>query len=274
MSAETHFIEALEGVSSLWRAPKPRWLSKALTHPVVGSAGRCVYCGCEIGPVTSGKAMWSMDHLVPISAGGPASGSENQLPACAACNGEKGSKDWLLFGKAVEPERVQSLRLRMLARSLNHLAPDPSKAWTKLQVDRLLANRWRYPRTTFYAAVSSVGAFIGMRPGTFTGPEVAAVLSLIPKVEEGMARGYLVWKMPGPRFLEVVWQLIALNAYVRRLDLGSEFPDATPQDNVELARWAETYWNTGEIVLRREYRIREDWHPNRRYPRREPGAPE
>src|SRR3989304_5466530 len=49
------------------------------------AAGRCHYCGCQVGP----RAL-SMDHVVPLIRGGRSSRG-NVVPACKACNNKKKS---------------------------------------------------------------------------------------------------------------------------------------------------------------------------------------
>jgi hypothetical protein len=138
---------------------------------------------------------------------------------------------------------------------------------------RMLETRWQYPRTAFFAACVEDEAFIGIRPRMTCGPETTALLSAYPSVGFGdPGRRGRVWHMPRASFVPLVWELVGLNGWVRRLDLDPEFPDATPQDDPNLARWAETYANIGEIVLRRPYRMRDDWTPKREFPRRDPGA--
>jgi len=56
---------------------------------ILEAAGRaCVYCG--------GQERLSMDHLIPISRGGPHT-SENVAPACLPCNLSKGAKTVMEF---------------------------------------------------------------------------------------------------------------------------------------------------------------------------------
>ena len=243
---------------------------KILTHPdpAIGHGQRCAYCGCEIGPRASSSTTWAMDHIIPIGQGGPNIG-QNMRPACYRCNYNKGTRDWLLFGCAVNPEDIKQARLAMLALVPNHLVRDPSQAWKRDDVHRVLGNRWQHPRSVVFAACIGDDGFVGWpKAGTtaVSRPQRAAIEATGAERHESLKA--VAYRVPRPRFLQLVWDLIDCNAWVRRLDIPGQ-QDATPADDPELARWSETYRNVGEIVLRRGYVPR----INGRCPHRPEGVP-
>jgi hypothetical protein len=70
-------------------------------HALTG--GRCLYCGTRSE---------SIDHVVPRSRGG-CSTTENCVPACLACNGQKGDRDafaWYRDQPFYDPRRAMALR--------------------------------------------------------------------------------------------------------------------------------------------------------------------
>jgi hypothetical protein len=84
--------------------------------------GRCIYCG---------DRSESIDHVHPLSRGG-LSVTENCVPACLACNGQKGDADafdWYRRQRFYDPRRAMALRawtegdLRLALRLLAWAAP-------------------------------------------------------------------------------------------------------------------------------------------------------
>jgi len=66
----------------------------------------CIYCG---------KASESIDHILPRSKGG-LSITENCVPACLACNGDKSNNEafyWYRAQKFYDPRRAMALRAWM-----------------------------------------------------------------------------------------------------------------------------------------------------------------
>lgn len=271
MTAEQAFIEALgrAGYSQVTSRTQP-WMRKSVAKEWArGGEWQCIYCGRAIGDermVTECPevAKWAIDHLVPVAVGGPDLGL-NLVPACDRCNIQKGSSDWLLFGKAVDKERVMRARLEVFAHTPNHLIRNPLlEGWTRLKVARVLETRREHPRTVIFAACPPGDyGYIGLRAGMKCGIEVQAVLAGCVALP---CRVHRAWRVSRSRWLDVVWQLIALNSLMLRLDLGAEWPDATPADNADDARWAETYRSLTEIVYRRA-RIYRPWSP------KNPGPP-
>lgn len=263
------FVTGLRETTHASRSERsPFWARKILTHPHpgIGYGNRCVYCGVALGlHGEEGTVRCTADHVVPLSSGGP-NIVASMVPACYPCNRAKGSADLLFFGKAIESEKLQRLRLKMLEISANHLVRNPREAWQKADVQAALAKRWAKPRTAFYACCLASVAFIGARAKARWSADIGKVLADLEVVP--LSRGASVWVVDRAKFLPVVWSLIDLNALVSRIDIPGQ-QDATPADDPELARWAETYRNVGEIVLRRGYVPR----INGRCPRRSEGVP-
>ncbi len=85
--------------------------------------GRCLYCG---------DRSESIDHVHPLSRGGR-SVTENCVPACLACNGQKGDADafdWYRRQRFYDPRRAMALRawtegdLRLALRLLAWASPE------------------------------------------------------------------------------------------------------------------------------------------------------
>lgn len=95
-----------------------RW--RQTLHTV--TQGCCLYCG---------RPSESIDHIHPLSRGGR-SVTENCVPACLACNGDKGDADvdeWYRRQSFYDPRRAMALRawadgdLRLALRLLSWVAP-------------------------------------------------------------------------------------------------------------------------------------------------------
>lgn len=94
----------------------------------------CLYCG---------KASESIDHVQPRSRGG-LSVTENCVPACLACNGDKGDSDaftWYRSQSFYDPRRAMALRawtdgdLRLAQRLLEWVRPDGGRPPVPPQAD-------------------------------------------------------------------------------------------------------------------------------------------
>jgi len=269
LEALAAFVNRLHDMAQAQRTEhSPFWARKILTHPdpAIGYGNKCVYCGTALGlHGEAGTVRCTAGYVVSLSAGGP-NIVASMVPACDTCNINKGPNDWLLFKRARDPSKIRNLRLEMLKISRNHLVRDPRENWKKLDVQRVLAKRWSLSRTTFYACCLDGVALIGARPKAKWSAETSKVLDGLEAIP--FSRGVSVWTVSRDKFLSVVWSLIDLNALVNRIDIPGH-QDTTPSDDPELARWAETYRNVGEIVLRRSYVAR----VNGRYPRRAEGVP-
>jgi len=117
-----------------------RW--RESLHELTGHA--CIYCGDHSE---------SIDHVHPKSRGG-ASVTENCVPACLACNGEKGDAEafgWYRAQAFYDPRRAMAIRawtdgdLR-LALKLLELAPAaiPEPAGSAHQTRQATSPLWRW----------------------------------------------------------------------------------------------------------------------------------
>jgi hypothetical protein len=95
-------MQARDGVFLEDLCPKLRDRSwRRSLHGLTG--GRCLYCGAPSE---------SIDHVLPRSQGG-CSTTENCVPACLACNGQKGDSDafaWYRDQHFYDPRRAMALR--------------------------------------------------------------------------------------------------------------------------------------------------------------------
>jgi hypothetical protein len=107
----------------------------------------CLYCGA---------ASESIDHVQPRSRGG-LSVTENCVPACLACNGDKGDRDafsWYRSQTFYDPRRAMALRawtdgdLRLALRLLQWVRPDgespPAPARADHQTRQAATPLWRW----------------------------------------------------------------------------------------------------------------------------------
>jgi hypothetical protein len=252
-------VRTPETQSPLW------WVKAALrTH---GYA--CVYCGQALeaeDECTPGRPTPAVcDHLIPVAGGGPDLDS-GVVPSCVACHVAKSSQDWLTWGKAVDPDALRELRLKIARQAFNHLARDPERVKSAAQVERMLDQRWSHPRGKIYASVTTGGAFVGWRDSTLPlGPEWHWLLvnhggkALPVERTKGGRFNPQVFTFDQPRqALLSIWALIERNALVRRLDLSPAFSEATPTENAALAQWSFTSPNTGDLV-RRRYALPGKW---------------
>ena len=123
-----------------------RW--RGSLHQLTGR--RCLYCG---------DPSQSIDHVRPLSRGG-LSVTENCVPACLSCNGQKGDSDVFLWYRQqtfYDPRRAMALRawlegdLRLAQRLLawtkpNDGGPDPQTSDPKgpHQTRQATSPRWRW----------------------------------------------------------------------------------------------------------------------------------
>lgn len=121
-------MQARDGVFLEDLCPKLRDRSwRRSLHGLTG--GRCLYCGAPSE---------SIDHVRPRSQGG-CSTTENCVPACLACNGQKGDSDafgWYRDQHFYDPRRAMALRawlegdLRMAQKLLQWSQPaEDSNRW-------------------------------------------------------------------------------------------------------------------------------------------------
>jgi len=240
--------------------PGPDWWTKVAYRKW---GGHCVYCGREVPPLDTpdvnqaDKA--SADHLIPISVGGPDHHDAIVL-ACVSCNCAKRQRDWIMWGKAVDKKAIKALRMKLSRECWNHLAPDPVAVRTKLKIERMLDARWEHPRFLCHATITAGGGFIGWKDGSHVPPAMIWLLrqrgadAFNDGDHRGKGRNLWVFSFTDQRAaLDAIWELIAHNALVRRLDLSPAFPDVTPEDSGPLADWAQSFPHVTYLVKRR-------WH--------------
>ena len=96
-----------------------RWRRSIHLH----TSNRCIYCG---------KPSESIDHVFPLSRGGM-SVTENCVPACLSCNGQKSDSDvfdWYRRQRFYDPRRAMAIRawtdgdLRLALRLLQWAQPE------------------------------------------------------------------------------------------------------------------------------------------------------
>jgi hypothetical protein len=96
-----------------------RWRRSIHLH----TSNRCIYCG---------KPSESIDHVFPLSRGGM-SVTENCVPACLSCNGQKSDADvfdWYRRQRFYDPRRAMAIRawtdgdLRLALRLLQWAQPE------------------------------------------------------------------------------------------------------------------------------------------------------
>ncbi len=112
-----------------------RW--RQSLHSFTGKT--CIYCG---------KASESIDHVLPLSQGG-LSVTENCVPACLGCNGEKSDAEafyWYRKQRFYDPRRAMAIRawmdgdLRLAIRLLQWAEPNERKA--KESSDKHSKDEW------------------------------------------------------------------------------------------------------------------------------------
>ena len=100
-----------------------RWRQSLHTH----TGKSCIYCG---------KPSESIDHVVPRAKGG-LSVTENCVPACLSCNGQKSDSDvfeWYRQQRFYDPRRAMAIRawldgdIRLALRLLQWAQPDQPHA--------------------------------------------------------------------------------------------------------------------------------------------------
>lgn len=226
----------------------------------IDSDGRCAYCAA---PLDHHASTSRVDYLLPPELGGPHS-KANLVAACARCMDQKRYRDWLARGKAPSKSGFASLadrRLSVLAESANHLLRSRETAKTKPYVLTLLRQRWAQPRFTIRAALTEHGGLVGITGNERHLDETA--LRIRQLGGQPAPCSPRIFEVPASRFHGLIWQLIDMNAWVRRLDPGPAFPDSSPEDD-GVSRWHEIYSSVGDVHRRRE---KLPWvHPAKRPP--------
>ncbi len=223
----------------------------------------CIFCSTCLDSNAPGERV---HYLLPPELGGPHI-EENLVPACTACWSKKRNRDWQDWGRALSKSDGDELAKRrqvVLPLSANHLLASREVARTKPYVLTLLQQRWAHPRFAIRAALTADAGLLGITKNDRLPDE--AVLRIRLSGGQPTHSTPLIFAVPPARFHDLVWQFIEQNAWVRRLGLGSEFPDPTPPADA-ISRWHETFTSVGDIHRRREQLA---WvHPAKRLPRHE-----
>lgn len=221
----------------------------------------CIYCGALMDPGTHDD---QVDYLLTPELGGVHI-NDNLVRSCAACRARKRNRDWLDWRRAPSKSAREDLTIRrqvVLSMSANHLLATREAAKTKPYVLTHLQQRWGHPRFTIRAALTREIGLIGFTKNARLPDEAMVLIRLAGG--EPTPRNARIFSIPLAKFHPLIWQLIDLNSWVRRLDLGEDFPDPTPPDD-SISRWHETFTSVGDIHRRRE---KLPWvHPSKRPPR-------
>lgn len=88
--------------------------------------GKCIHCGRKLGVSVSGSTDATLEHIVPLCAGGSPDDPHNLALACAGCNNRKGVEHDQHVGKGGRADEVVSaLQGRRLARWRAPVQIDP-----------------------------------------------------------------------------------------------------------------------------------------------------
>lgn len=225
--------------------------------------GRCAYCGQPLSLEDEADGARgehaTVDHLIPPSVGGPHLHDAVVL-ACFSCNSAKANQDWLTWGNAADRKtrkRLREMRDRIgQTETFNHLAPDPAKVWTKLQIERVLVSRWAQPRFAVQASLTTGGCFLGVRDRTRVPAEFPAIAlghhgQRVNAPDAASGERKLVYFFERPRdCLAAIWALIEVNAWVKRSDLRPA-ADLLPAGSDPVhAPWVFVSPNLGDLVRR------------------------
>lgn len=215
--------------------------------------GHCAFCGADL-PSDGAR---HVAPLVPASHGGGNQG-DNLVASCVACSAAKANLDWLDWRNAPTETEAQALdarRLATLSVSRNHHLRNPDLGKKKDTVLRHLGARWSHRRFTVFAALMDTDGFIGWERNAAPAADVIGVLL----AHGGRRLRPCLWRLPPDRFHDAIWQLIDLNAWVRRIDLGEAHTDPTPDSSGD-GQWHLTYTNVLDIRRRRP-KLKPKWIP-------------
>ncbi|BFI94966.1 MAG: hypothetical protein RSP_04760 [Rhodanobacter sp.] len=151
-----------------------------------------------------------------------------------------------------------------MTETFNHLAPEPGTVWTKLQVEKLLAARWSQPRFAVQASMSEGGCFIGVKNRTRPPSEFTAIVWAnhgkavdVPDAAPGNRQAAFYFARPRD-CLAAIWELVSVNAWVRRSDLRPAADFLPPVEDPAQASWVFVSPNVGDLV-RRDYAKPTGW---------------
>lgn len=185
----------------------------------------CALCGKTVVPFSSD---WTLRHVVSPWLGGYEL-TANRMVCCRACVSNERPRDPLLDARVSADVRRQAL----LDATAHHAALVSNDGLAHVM------ERWRYPRFALWAFdLGSLGV-IGWR-GTSSLPEGWSVIvrTCSPLAVVNGAQGSGAMVVPGTRFLETLWKLIDIHAYVRCLPPVPGAMDMTPWHDPRSA-WQE-----------------------------------
>jgi 5-methylcytosine-specific restriction endonuclease McrA len=68
--------------------------------------GKCLHCNRKLDVALNGSTLATLEHIMPLTAGGSAEAIENLALACASCNNEKGIHHDQHVGKGGRADEV------------------------------------------------------------------------------------------------------------------------------------------------------------------------
>ena len=227
--------------ADLWSQRRPgieKWRTRNF-DPAPGDP--CQLCG------QPSAAPLVLAHLISVDLGG-SHAPENLLASCKECAARSQVSDWTT--RKSKPKNngptLAARRVEVLALSENHLLRTRDTARTKPFVAKLLQRRWQHPRFLVRACLTEQSGLLAF-PQHAPMPEgIAALVRL--QGGQPVAGAPRLFRVPPDHFLDLMWQLIEFNAWVRRVKIEA-FPDPTPQDD-GASRWGETYLSVHDIARR------------------------
>ena len=233
------FERAVE--ADLWSQRRPSMEKWRTVNFDAASGDSCQFCGQPSAePLV-------LAYLISVELGGPHD-KKNLLVLCKECAARSHASDWISWKrktKSLTP-MLTARRLEVLALSVNHLLRSRDTARTKPYVIKQLQRRWQHPRFVVRACLTEQGGLLAF-PQHTPMPEGIAILIRL-QGGQPVAGAPRIFHVPANRFLDLVWQLIDLNARVRRMEIEA-FLDPTPQDEGP-SRWGETYASVHDIARR------------------------
>lgn len=244
MSTRTQqaFEAKMKKISSTAEPPAAPWYWEIL-H--ARQKGRCIFCGAAANRFGGHAGAAQVHQVVPGSHGG-ASLELNLVLACGACVQEREGRDWLDWGKAVDPQAMAQQRLLAMRHcTLMHYTKNPEGSRTELGAKARLSKRWAHPRSTVLAFCSPEGGYFGIREAMPT-PVLGFLLNQAGAVRVSPG----VWRVEPETFVSVCWQLIEANTWVKRVRLD-DVDDVDLSGNPLEAQWWCVVRSAKEVADRR-----------------------
>lgn len=207
---------------------------------------RCAYCGVPLliagRENPEGAVACQLDHLIDLTQGGT-DYTTNLVVCCSKCRDEKGSADWIAYGKAVNPKWMTAKREKALRTSIfQHLTRSMDMRRNMMRLEKVMQGRWMNPRFATFAWCGEEFGVFGFKKASHA-PEIAvAIMKSIGKAEffSNLPSGRFVAVVERENFLATAWELIDYHGYLKKVGPHG-MVDATPQDDRDLARWGEVF---------------------------------